>query len=140
MNVNFKKADNSISTPKYAIDGDACIDLCAYKVIDETWSQIVYDTGIAIEIPEGYVGLVFPRSSIRKYQLQLSNSVGVIDSGYRDTIKATFNKLYRGFTFYNEGDRICQLMIIPYPKIDLVEVNELSSSERGLGGHGSTGD
>jgi dUTP pyrophosphatase len=99
--------------------------------------------GIALEIPEGFVGLVFPRSSIRKTKLQLSNSVGVIDSGYRGELQATFNKIITTIenqkNDYKVGDRVCQLMIIPHPTIEFNEVNELSNTERGEGGFGSTG-
>jgi dUTP pyrophosphatase len=112
--------------------------------------------GIALEIPEGFVGLIFPRSSIRKTGLQLSNSVGVVDSGYRGELQATFNKLFGGEAMYDEmkvnsashtnindwykvGDRVCQIMIIPHPTVDLIEVDELSETLRGEGGFGSTG-
>ena len=80
-----------------------------------------------MEIPEGFVGLVFPRSSIRKYDLTLSNSVGVIDSGYRGELQATFKKTNGLDSLaYKVGDRIAQIMIIPYPPIQFVEVDELS--------------
>ena len=105
-------------------------------------TQITYGTGLAIEIPEGFVGLVFPRSSIRKTDLSLSNSVGVIDSGYRGEIQATFNQKSLskdGQILYGVGDRICQLMIIPHPHVDFIEVQELNNTERGEGGFGSTG-
>ena len=116
------------------------MDITATEIISEEPFQIVYGTGIAVEIPEGHVGLVFPRSSIRKYDLSLTNSVGVIDSGYRGEIQVTFRK-ERGVASktYEVGDRVCQLMILPYPTVNFVEVNDLSDSERGTGGHGSTG-
>ncbi len=106
-------------------------------------TQITYGTGLAIEIPEGFVGLVFPRSSIRKTDLSLSNSVGIIDSGYRGEIQATFNQKSlsskSGSFLYGVGDRICQIMIIPHPTIEFQEVEELTNTERGEGGFGSTG-
>ena len=88
----------------------------------------------------GYVGLVFPRSSIRKMDLALTNCVGVIDSGYRGEIQATFKKT-QGLDSvkYNVGERGAQIIIMPYPKVNFVEVDELSSTERGDGGFGSTG-
>jgi dUTP pyrophosphatase len=89
------------------------------------------------------VGLVFPRSSIRKYDLALTNSVGVIDSGYRGEIQATFKKTnwLKGNESekYQIGDRIAQIMIIPHPQIEFDEVDELSDTQRGDGGFGSTG-
>lgn len=153
MQVKIKKLKPNAVIPTYAKDGDAGMDLVATEVIKDTPEQMTYGTGIAVEIPKGFVGLVFPRSSVRKTGLQLSNSVGVIDSGYRGEIQATFNKIFGGDRFYDEtkiteitsndfykvGDRIAQIMIIPYPPIEFTEVDELSDSERGEGGFGSTG-
>jgi dUTP pyrophosphatase len=100
-----------------------------------------YLTGIAIEIPEGYVGLMFPRSSISKTKQILSNHVGVIDSGFRGEIRFRFKKLaWDNGDLYDVGDKIGQLVIMPIPAIELVEVDELSDSERGEGGFGSTGN
>jgi len=140
LQVKFKKIHPLAPSPSYAKEGDAGMDLTATDIIKNEAFQIVYGTGIAVEIPEGYVGLVFPRSSIRKYDLSLTNCVGVIDSGYRGEIQATFRK-ERGVSskIYEVGDRICQIIILPYPTIHFVETNELSDSERGTGGHGSTG-
>jgi dUTP pyrophosphatase len=118
------------------------MDLVATSIISETDTQITYGIGLALEIPDGFVGLVFPRSSIRKTRLQLSNSVGVIDSGYRGELQATFNKINNNSQSENDykvGDRIAQIMIIPYPKVIFREVEELSNTERGDGGFGSTG-
>jgi dUTP pyrophosphatase len=143
MKVKIKKIHPNATIPSYAKSGDAGMDLVATSVIGETLGSITYGLGIALEIPEGFVGLVFPRSSIRKTNLQLSNSVGVIDSGYRGELQATFNKI-QGIDNverenYKVGDRVCQIMIIPHPTIEFNEVNELSNTERGEGGFGSTG-
>ena len=140
MFVNIKKLNEYAVIPTYAKDGDAGLDLIATSIVSEETFQITYGLGLAIEIPKGFVGLVFPRSSIRKYDLSLTNSVGVIDSGYRGELQATFRK-ERGVVSkkYGVGDKVCQIMIIPYPPINFVEVNELSDSERGEGGFGSTG-
>ena len=142
MKVKIKKLSPDAVIPTYAKVGDAGMDLVATSMkFDGT--QITYGTGLAMEIPEGFVGLVFPRSSIRKTDLSLSNSVGVIDSGYRGEIQATFKKIQgisnNALDNYKVGDRIFQLMIIPHPTIQFIEVNELSSTERGEGGFGSTG-
>lgn len=153
MQVKIKKINPNAVIPTYAKSGDAGMDLVATEVIKDTPEHITYGTGIAVEIPEGFVGLVFPRSSIRKTGLQLSNSVGVIDSGYRGEIQATFNKIFGSERFYDEikntehtsnefykvGDRIAQIIILPYPPIQFEEVDELSNTERGEGGFGSTG-
>lgn len=143
LNVKIKKLHPNAVIPTYAKPGDAGLDLTSISwEISHVMSQITYKTGLSIEIPEGYVGLIFPRSSIYKTSLVLSNSVGVIDSGYRGEIGAVFN-LDRidkvGYSTYSRGDRIMQLVIIPYPKIQFEEVTELSESERGTGGYGSTG-
>jgi dUTP pyrophosphatase len=139
LDVKIKKLNSNAVIPSYSKDGDAGMDLVATEIISETTDQVTYGTGISMEIPKGYVGLVFPRSSIRKYELELTNSVGVIDSGYRGEIQATFNKVHHKLNKYNVGDRIVQIMIIPYPQVSFIEVEELSSSERGFGGFGSTG-
>ena len=143
MQVKIKKLSTDAVIPTYAKVGDAGMDMVATKIINETLDSITYGTDIAMEIPKGFVGLVFPRSSIRKTNLQLSNSVGVVDSGYRGEIQATFNKI-QGIDnierdSYKIGDRICQITIIPYPPIEFEEVEELNNTERGEGGFGSTG-
>jgi dUTP pyrophosphatase len=142
MEVKIKKLNPKAVIPSYATSGDAGMDLIATSIISETDTQITYGLGIALEIPKGFVGLVFPRSSIRKTRLQLSNSVGVIDSGYRGELQATFNKINNNSVSENDykvGDRVCQIMIIPHPPIEFEEANELSDTERGEGGFGSTG-
>ena len=138
--VKFKKLDPEAVMPSYAKDGDAGMDLTATKQFSNTTFQASYGTGIAVEIPKGFVGLIFPRSSIRKYDLTLSNSVGVIDSGYRGEIQFTFNKTNGMDSIkYKAGDKIGQLMIIPHPYVVFEEVEVLSDTERGEGGFGSTG-
>ena len=92
-----------------------------------------------MEIPEGYVGLVFPRSSISKTDHYLRNSVGVIDSGYRGEIKIRMSTPLLGGVEYKEGDRIAQLIIMKLPWVNIEEVEELSDTDRGDGGFGSTG-
>jgi len=100
--------------------------------------MIEYGTGIAVEIPPGHVGLIFPRSSIFHTGLILTNSVGVIDSGYRGEIKAVF-KAPGHYDIYRIGERIGQLVIVPIPDVEYEEADELSETERGTGGYGSTG-
>ena len=143
MIVKIKKLSELAVIPSYAKDGDAGMDLIATSIISDTSTQITYGLGIALEIPNGFVGLVFPRSSIRKTRLQLSNSVGVIDSGYRGELQATFNKIHTTIenqkNDYKVGDRVAQIMIIPHPDIQFEEADKLSNTERGEGGFGSTG-
>ena len=143
MKIQFKKLVPTAQKPKFGKPGDAGADLVATSVdfSRDSNSQIVYGTGIAVEIPEGMVGLVFPRSSVRNYNLSMANSVGVIDSGYRGEIMVTFNFNSRtpDNTIYQVSDRIAQLVIIPVPLAQYVEVDELSETERNTSGHGSTG-
>lgn len=140
LSVKFKKLDSSAITPNYAKNGDGALDLTATDFDITKDGKYVYSTGLAFEIPEGYVGLLFPRSSICKTRLSLSNAVGVIDSGYRGEVKFVFNvDVESKNDHYCIGDKIGQLIIMPYPKVVLEEVQELSSTDRGTGGFGSTG-
>lgn len=141
MKVKIKRLHKDGVIPTYAKDGDAGMDLTATRMWFDDDDNVCYGTGIAMEIPKGYVGLVFPRSSIAKKDLLLSNAVGVIDSGYRGEITAKFkiSGEYSNKHFYKIGERICQIIIMPYPKIEFEEVEELSETERGDGGYGSTG-
>jgi dUTP pyrophosphatase len=143
MKVRIKKLHEAAIVPKYSKPGDAGLDLTAVSVSFEK-NYVSYKTGLAVEIPEGFVGLLFPRSSNSKMDLILTNSVGVIDSGYRGEIEFRYKLVGNGSTpsivgTYDTGDRIGQLIILPYPQIELEEVSELSSTERGDGGFGSSG-
>ena len=140
MKVKVKKLNSEAIIPKYAHPTDAGLDLTAVSYERDSNNLIVYHTGLSIEIPEGYVGLIYPRSSISKYDLELTNSVGVIDSGYRGEILFKFRETTKDFpNIYVPGDRVGQLIIVPYPSIELEEVDELSSSDRSDKGFGSTG-
>lgn len=130
--------------PEQANAHDAGWDLFACKRT-KIGNILTYDTGVSVAIPEGHVGLLFPRSSICKYDLELCNSVGVIDSGYRGTIQAKFRELIpNDFTkkpkIYNLGDKICQLVIVPISSVELDFVDSLPKSERGENGFGSSGN
>lgn len=142
MKVKIKKLNSNAVIPKYAKEGDAGLDLVATEVIpnitESDLDLVTVKSGLAVEIPKGYVGLLFPRSSIYKNNALLINSVGVIDSGYRGEITANFIADEDNFG-YKVGDRFAQLIIIPYPQIEFEEVKELSNTERGIGGFGHTG-
>lgn len=157
MDVKIKKLHPDAKIPKYAHVGeDAGLDLIAttYEYVNgRHW----YGTGLAVEIPSGYFGMIIPRSSINKYDLRLSNSVGILDSGYRDEIKFVFEndsmlrrklidepfwdefQSYCIHNIYKVGDRVGQLIILPYPQINFIESNELTNSTRNNGGFGSSG-
>ena len=145
MKVKFKKLVKTAVVPAYAKAGDAGLDMVATKhSINPDHNFIQYHTGIAVEVPEGYVGLLFPRSSTSKKDLRLANSVGVVDSGYRGEISFRYkfpkDSFFAQVKRYNDGDRVGQLVIMPYPNIELEEADELSTTDRGEGGYGSTGN
>ena len=145
MKVRIKKLNPNAVIPTYAKPGDAGMDLTAVD-ITVTPSYISYKTGLAFEIPDGFVGLLFPRSSNCKKQLLLTNSVGVLDSGYRGEVEFRYKLAGNGvlpegdLDIYNVGDKIGQIIIMPYPQIEFEEVEELSETERGEGGFGSSGN
>lgn len=169
MRVKIKRLVPEAVIPKYMKEDDSGMDLVAVsKKFDED-GNVVYGTGLAMAIPKDYMGLIFPRSSNAKKDLILSNSIGVIDPGYRGEITlkfkpsgyfaADFETMAEGmetdyFDFvcfgkediddedkvavYSVGDRIGQIIIVPRPFIEWEEVDELSITERGTGGYGST--
>lgn len=140
MKVKVKKLNKAAVIPKYAKNGDVGLDLTAInKWVDEN-DNFCYGTGLAVEIPEGHFGMLVPRSSCSNTKLIMSNSIGIIDSGYRGEIIAKFKAHNHISKNYEVGDRIAQLIIMPYPHITLIETNELSETERGTGGYGSTGN
>ena len=142
IKLKIKKLVEEAVIPKYAKPGDAGLDLTATsKHWNDEMQCWIYGTGLAMEIPAGHVGLLFPRSSVRKTNLALTNCVGVVDSGYRGEVMFTYRPQSHGNTgsSYNVGDRIGQLIIMEYPTVEVEEVDELSESKRGTGGHGSTG-
>lgn len=139
MKVKIKKVDSNAVIPSYAKQGDAGLDLTAVSKVRDDSGNVVYGTGLAFEIPQGYVGLVFPRSSNAKKDLWLTNSVGVIDSGYRGEVMFKYRPVSFKEREYAVGERIGQLIIMPYPHIEFEEADELSESERSTGGYGSSG-
>lgn len=167
MKVKIKKLHPDAVIPAYSTSGSAGMDLTAVSKEYDEYGNVHYGFGLAFEIPEGYVGLIFPRSSCAKFDLSLSNAVGMIDSDYRGEVTAKFkptlvcadfyesenrfsqydyiaipndDKFSRiPATHYNIGDRVAQMIIMPYPKIEWEEVDELSETERNNSGYGSTG-
>lgn len=141
MQVKIKKLHPSAIVPKYNKDGDAGMDMVATSMSIED-NYIEYGTSLAIEIPPGFVGLIYPRSSLSNYNLILANHVGVIDSSYRGEIKFRFKRtdpLFGLPKYYEEGNKIGQIIIVPYPQITFVESEELSETERNISGYGSSG-
>ena len=151
MEIKVKKLYENSLIPSKAHESDAGFDLyVANRGFDD--GCVVYGSGVAMEIPDGYVGLVFPRSSVAKKDVILTNCVGVIDSGFRGEITGKFkpisffdeefNHVKGSFPVfdYEIGDRFAQIIIMPYPQITFTEVSELTDSERGTGGYGSSGN
>lgn len=136
MKIKIKKLHPDAVIPKYLRHGDAGMDVYAVSVEIKD-KYVEYKTGLSFEIPENYVMLIFPRSSITDKDLIMKNCVGVLDSGFRGELKLRFKK--EGEDIYKAGERIGQLLIFPYPNIELEEVNELSETSRGKGSFGSTG-
>jgi dUTP pyrophosphatase len=139
ITLKIKKLDDRAVIPNYAKKGDAGIDLIATTTMSNGY-YVEYGTDLALEIPEGYVGYIFPRSSISNTDHYLRNSVGVIDSGYRGEIKVRMSIPSLGAKNYKNGDKVAQLIIMELPWVNIEEVDELSKTDRGEGGFGSTGN
>ena len=142
MRIEVTRLDPGLPLPSYQRVGDAGLDL--YSAQDATippGARVVIGTGIAVAIPEGYAGFVTPRSGLAaRLGLSVVNTPGVVDSGYRGEIKVTLiNHDTVDVIEVTRGDRIAQMLIVPVAAAELVEVDELPASQRGPGGHGSTG-
>lgn len=136
MQVKIKKLHKNATIPTYATDGSACLDVTVAEYLGDN----TYSTGIAFEIPEGHVMLFYGRSGLAfKHGARLANGVGVIDSDYRGDVRVKLSYDMPQTHVIEVGDRIGQVMIVPYPRVEFVEVNELDETERGKGGFGSTG-
>lgn len=152
--IKIKRLTDWARIPEYATDGSGCFDLYGRAVpptsgmTDPKWA-ILFDIGISVEVPPGYVMMIYSRSGLGfNNDIRLSNCVGVIDSDYRGTIavklRADSNLGGALLNDWAHADskpvRIAQGMIIPVPQITFQEVDELSETARGIGGFGSTGD
>lgn len=145
MEIKFKKLDPRAVAPVRAHNTDAGFDLTATRItteINECGQLIlVYHTDLAFEIPEGYFGVLMPRSSIFKKSLVLTNCAGIIDAGYRGEVMGKFKSDTDVVpAVYKEGERFAQLIILPLPETTMIESDVLSESDRGDNGYGSTGN
>lgn len=147
MQVKIKLLHPDAVMPTKAHNDDAAYDLTAVSRSFDDFGNVVYGFGLALEIPEGYAGFIYPRSSICKYDIVLSNAVGVVDAGYRGEITAKFKPVPRldadkevvyGCKYYHVGDRVAQLIIRKVENVEFEGVQTLSDTERGTGGYGST--
>jgi dUTP pyrophosphatase len=137
-----RRLDPRIPLPAYQHDGDAGLDLCgAEDVTIAPGERAIVATGIAVAIPEGFVGLVVPRSGLAvRLGLSMVNTPGIVDSGYRGEIKIVLiNHDLREQVVIARGERIAQLVVMPVASVTVEEVDELSTTTRGDGGFGSTG-
>lgn len=149
LNVKIKKLHKDAVIPKYETKGAVGVDLAAVSVEYDNYGNLVVGTGLAIQLPEGYYADLRPRSSISKYDLVLANSIGTVDADYTGELILKFkpsdyfavnrDDVYGDGEIYKVGDRVAQLLILPYPKINFIEVDELDKTERGNKGFGSTG-
>lgn len=142
LRIGVLRLDPSVPLPEYARSGDAGADLVSTQdLVLAPGQRALVPTGLAIELPPGYAGFIHPRSGLAiKAGLGLVNAPGTIDSGYRGEIKVVAINLDREREIViRRGDRIAQLVIQPVAQAEFVEVSELPGSDRGTGGHGSTG-
>ncbi len=139
MKIQYKLLYEGAVAPTKAHATDAGYDLTAWSASTSNVSDYIeYNTGVAINIPEGYVGLLFPRSSVSNKDIILKNCVGVLDSGYQGAILFRYRKY--GDNIYQVGDRVGQLVILKLPEVELEETDSFTKSERGENGFGSTGN
>jgi dUTP pyrophosphatase len=141
IDVAIRRLRPDAELPRHAYDGDAGVDLAACeRAVLEPGARAVISTGLAVEVPEGYAGLVLPRSGLAaRHGIGVVNAPGLIDSGYRGEIRVVLINSDREEAFTVEpGMRIAQLVIAPVAAVRLVEVEELAGSERGVRGFGSS--
>lgn len=142
MKIRFKKLNEAAITPAYGTDYSAGADLYSIdgEVTVAPHATVLFHTGIAVEIPDGYCGLIFARSGLAtKRGLAPANKVGVIDADYRGEIMVALHNHTDAPVAVSAGERIAQLAILPFLKAEYEEAMELSDTVRGAGGFGSTG-
>lgn len=141
MQITYVRIDGELPVPSPAHIGDAAVDLHSrVDFVLQPGERSAIPTGLAIAIPEGYAGLVLPRSGhARRHGVGVVNGPGLIDSGYRGEISVLLINHGDENVEFERGDRIAQLAIVPVPVVTWVEVDSLNDTERGSGGFGSTG-
>ena len=143
MKLKVKYLNAKAARPEYATCGSAGLDLSAAMdtpVLLKVGGRAMIPTGIAVKIPEGYGGFVFPRSGLAyKKGISMANCVGVIDSDYTGELKVVLHNISGHDYTVNPGDRIAQLVLMPVAMAEIEEVEELEQTTRGSGGFGSTG-
>lgn len=141
VRIEVVRSDAAVALPAYAREGDAGLDLAAAAATTlEPGGRALVPTGLRVAIPDGYAGLVLPRSGLAlRSGVTVLNAPGLIDSGYRGEVGVLLVNHGTGPATIQRGDRIAQLVILPVARAELVEVRELPASDRGPGGFGSTG-
>jgi dUTP pyrophosphatase len=141
MKIPLIKLDAELPTPGHAHSGDAGLDLFARREVSLApgeWDMI--PTGVAVAIPDGFVGLVAPRSGLAAgYGISVLNGPGVVDAGYRGELRVILINQGAAAVTFRRGDRIAQMLVVPVAEVDFDVVDELPESLRGKGGFGSTG-
>ena len=140
ISLKVMQSEGEGHLPRYEHEGDAGMDLRAVEdCVIPPGESFMVRTGLRVEIPDGYVGLVFPRSGLGSRGITMRNAVGVIDSGYRGEVKcALWNTTGTPFEVLR-GNRVCQMVVMPYARCEVVPVESLTDSQRGTDGYGSTG-
>jgi dUTP pyrophosphatase len=142
IELPIQRLRNDAVLPERAYHGDAGLDLSACERVElPPGERAVVGTGLAVAIPAGYAGFVQPRSGLAdRHGISIVNSPGLIDSGYRGELKVVLINTDRAHPFVVEpGMRIAQLVVLEIPELELIEMNELPATERGVRGHGSSG-
>jgi len=141
IRIDVRRDDPALALPDYARAGDAGLDLLAAATVTlPPGGRALVPTGLRVAIPEGYAGLVLPRSGLAlRVGVTVLNAPGLIDSGYRGEIGVLLINHGTAAVTLSRGERVAQLVIQPVARATLVEVQELESSPRGSGGFGSTG-
>ena len=138
MQVKIKRLSELAKIPKYATAGSAGMDIYCTSV-KYTDNYVEYGTSLSFEIPEGFCALLLPRSSISNYGLTLANSCGLLDADFRGEVTFRFRTTSPTSKVYMLGERVGQILIMQYPKIEFLEVHDLSETERNTGGYGHSG-
>lgn len=142
LKIKIKRFRDNAKLPKFQSEDAVGADLVAVKIVRNGLFRVWYDCEFAAEIPKGYAGLIFPRSSISKLPLTLANSVGVVDPDYRGSFQIRFNRTFAGIfnrKRYKIGERIAQLLIMKVASVEYVDSEVVSETKRGRRGFGSTG-
>lgn len=143
LQLNVKRLKNNISLPSYATDGSAGLDLTAgisEPMEFKPFERKLVPTGIIIELPEHYEAQIRPRSGLAiKHGMTLVNCVGTVDEDYRGEVCVPMINLSQETYTINPGDRIAQMVVSPVQKVEIIEIQELTETERSSGGFGSTG-